>query len=54
MKEEILIARKNRAMFSVLFRDIEKEIKIYEDKFRELLLLSEENLAINQAKKLKY
>lgn len=34
------MARRNRAMYSVLFRDLEKEIKEYGDRYRECLLKS--------------
>ena len=37
MKEEILIGRKNRVVFSVLFNNLEKELKTNEEHFKKII-----------------
>ena len=44
LKEKVETARKGRVVFSVLFRDIEKEIKLNEDSYKKNLLISKNSL----------
>lgn len=38
LKEQVSFSRRERVVYSNLFKKIEKEIKVYEEKFKETLL----------------